>query len=811
MRRPRFPAVSLFICFLFLFAQSVAAQEKGHFVVGRLLDGEKGMPMEMVSVTVVDSLGAVAAKTLTLEGGGFRLRLPDGRYKMLITEIRHKDILREITVSGANLNLGDLTMEPGKEIDAATVTAEPLLRREGDRIIYDVSRDPDREKIDMMKMMKRIPELGMSSLDGRLAYRDQKVARILIDQTENGLINGHRQYPMNFIKAKYMSEIELILPGSPEYNNDQPILLIKLAESLPYGFAGQLVAKGDTRNRYSPSADVVVNTPLVGVGLGYDFDYSAPRTLTDRTETEMTESAGDVAMMSSSQSSGSRSFAHRIHTDFFNSSSTRIKKVRYLASLNASYGESNSFSEAQSASYSLENALLQHTVSKTRGQNKKPFRLNGGIRLDGNIGKNQDWTPQGKKWSFRYSYTDNLDNGTISRENSLSASTREIKFSSEREHRAEFQMQFPGLTILSIPSGLVFKSGYFNRAYENLLTLETVDASGEWQRDENRDNGLDYRQHVAFAEGTAMIKTAKTQIHGLLSLRGEYVGTRGRFQQGRVYSPLDRNDWNLIPSVSFSKTIKRSSLGIGYSSIVRRPGIQHLNPYVDVSDPTNLRQGNPELKGQRAHNVSLSFSHHPMAEWITDNRIGLHCTYTGNMIERITTTREDGVSVTTYANLGQSVSYGIGGRTSLHFYKKLNVYLDFDLDRAESRLPSGRVNKWWKPSLSVSGSVNVKGFDLNSRFTLRPTLPSAQTRALILEPTWDASLSRYFQKPHLGISVHATDLLHGGGTRNSVIACDNFIQRRYQERLGRTVLFRIYWQFGRFRQTESVSVQAYDR
>lgn len=308
-----------------------------------------------------------------------------------------------------------------------------------------------------------------------------------------------------------------------------------------------------------------------------------------------------------------------------------------------------------------------------------------------------------------------------------------------------------------------------------------------------------------------MIKTAKTQIHGLLSLRGEYVGTRGRFQQGRVYSPLDRNDWNLIPSVSFSKTIKRSSLGIGYSSIVRRPGIQHLNPYIDVSDPTNLRQGNPELKGQRAHNVSLSFSHHPMAEWITDNRIGLHCTYTGNMIERITTTREDGVSVTTYANLGQSVSYGIGGRTSLHFYKKLNVYLDFDLDRAESRLPSGRVNKWWKPSLSVSGSVNVKGFDLNSRFTLRPTLPSAQTRALILEPTWDASLSRYFQKPHLGISVHATDLLHGGGNRNSVIAYDNFIQRRYQERLGRTVLFRIYWQFGRFRQTESVRVQAYDQ
>ncbi|MBR6933332.1 MAG: TonB-dependent receptor [Bacteroidales bacterium] len=780
-------------------------------MVGRLLDGEKGTPMEMVPVTVVDSLGAVVAKTLTKEGGGVRFQLPDGHYKILITEIRHKDIIREITVSGANLDLGDLIMELGKEIDAATVTAEPLLRREAGRIIYDVSRDPDREKIDMMKMMKRIPDLGMSSRDGRLAYRDQTVARILVDQAENGLVNGRRQYPMNFIKAKYMSEIELVLPGSPEYNNDTPILLIKLAEPLPYGFAAQLVAKGDTRNRYSPSSDMVVNTPLVGVGIGYDFDYSAPRTLTDRTETEMTAPVGEVALMSSSHSSGSRAFTHEIHTDFFNSSSTRIKKVRFLASLNALYSESNNTSEAQSASYSFGDALLQQSVSRTLGHNVKPFRINGGIRLDGNIGKNKGWTPQGKKWTFRYSYSDNLDNGTVSREGGLSASTREMMLLSEREHRADFQMQFPGLTILSIPSGIVFMSGYYNRAYGNMQTLETADASGEWQREEDRDNGLDYRQQVAFAEGTAMIKTAKTRIQGLLSLRGEYVGTRGQFLQGRERSPLDKDDWNLIPSVHLSKMIKRSSFGIGYRCLVRRPGIQQLNPYVDLSDPANIRQGNPALKGERNHNVSLDFVAHPMAEWISEQRMSLHYSYTGNKIERITTAGNDGVSMATYANLGQYVSYGVKGNTSLKFCKKLSAYLYYGLDRLEGLLPSGRVTKWWKPSLSVNGKVNVKGFDLGSRFYLMPTLSSAQTQAIILEPRWEASVSRYFEKPHLGISVNATDLLHGGGTLNSVIAYDNFIQRRYQERLGRTFQFRIYWQFGHFRQTQSVKVDAYDR
>ena len=91
-----------------------------------------------------------------------------------------------------------------------------------------------------------------------------------------------------------------------------------------------------------------------------------------------------------------------------------------------------------------------------------------------------------------------------------------------------------------------------------------------------------------------------------------------------------------------------------------------------------------------------------------------------------------------------------------------------------------------------------------------PSLASVQTSRLIMEPRGEIFLSRYFKRPHIGVSISASDVLHKGGLKRSVIQYDNFVQHNYIERLGRSYTFRVYWRFGKFRQTESVDVKAYD-
>lgn len=117
--------------------------------------------------------------------------------------------------------------------------------------------DPDAHRMNMTEFMEKIPELKQDYANrGKLSYEDVPIREILIDDKENGLINQARQYPMKFIQASYMSKIELVLPGSPEYGNEEPILLITLEEKLPVGFASELTALVNSRNSYNDGTGV---------------------------------------------------------------------------------------------------------------------------------------------------------------------------------------------------------------------------------------------------------------------------------------------------------------------------------------------------------------------------------------------------------------------------------------------------------------------------------------------------------------------------------------------------------------------------
>ena len=77
-----------------------------------------------------------------------------------------------LTVSGKDLALGNIYLKVGEEIAAASIEGETLIKRSGTRVIYDVSKDPDADKIDMSKMIAKIPEIRMSAQNGMLKSND---------------------------------------------------------------------------------------------------------------------------------------------------------------------------------------------------------------------------------------------------------------------------------------------------------------------------------------------------------------------------------------------------------------------------------------------------------------------------------------------------------------------------------------------------------------------------------------------------------------------------------------------------------------
>ncbi|MBK5270033.1 MAG: TonB-dependent receptor, partial [Bacteroidia bacterium] len=77
---------------------------------------------------------------------------------------------------------------------------------------------------------------------------------------------------------------------------------------------------------------------------------------------------------------------------------------------------------------------------------------------------------------------------------------------------------------------------------------------------------------------------------------GELVDSAYKF--GYEYPNKVSRIWDaLFPSLFVTKKISEDDeLQFNYSRRIRRPRFWQLNPYIDINDPSNIRQGNPQLK-----------------------------------------------------------------------------------------------------------------------------------------------------------------------------------------------------------------------
>ncbi len=759
---------------------------------GKNKDKSKNKPLSLSRIYVMKPDGTKAVGTITLDDGVFRFQVPDGKYEVLIENQGHKSYKTTLEVSGQDINLGEITLEIGEEISAASISDKSLVHRYGTRIKYDVWRDPDKSKISMTEMISRIPDLRLSHVDGKLVFNNEKFYKILIDKEENGLINNARQYPMEFIKAHYMKDIVVVLPGDPEYHNDAPILLINLAADLPFGVAANLAMSATTKNRYSPSVDAVMNTPIIGVGVSYSYYYDKAPTLTNEYMREMLSSDSQIACQESSQSSRDESKGHNISTNLFRSFANDL--VQFNATLKTSYDDASSLSESISRTLDADGSVLSSDRSTVRGQSNSPFRLNAAFRLRGNFGKQIGAInrQRANRWKVEYSFNDNGNDRTDDYQSYVLHSS-----SGRKEHRLNSSLSS---YILHGPVDLLGAANfnYYDRKYDELS-----DYSGS-------SSGFDYRQRVINGNISLNGFFLKKKLGISASIRPEYLDNEGYYVNGTSRSPLDYDSFSLTPQVGLSYGFKYFSSSFSYSRNLKRPNVNQLNPYEDRSNPYYIKTGNPELKGSTTDAYSLRIMPRFRPGLLLMPMFLFSYSKTEGLISGITKAFDDGTAVKTYINSGNSESFGVSFITGLKLCKRFELDPSFTYGRNRTTLPSGMINSFNSFSASLSGRWTPKWFELSTSASLSPTLSSIQSSTLKFEPDVNMSLARYFKKIHLGASVSVTDLLHSGGRMESVIHDLNFIQRNYTERRGRMFSFKVYWRFGRFKNAETVEVSAYD-
>ena len=66
----------------------------------------------------------------------------------------------------------------------------------------------------------------------------------------------------------------------------------------------------------------------------------------------------------------------------------------------------------------------------------------------------------------------------------------------------------------------------------------------------------------------------------------------------------------LFPSLYLTKEIgEGKEVQLNFSRRIRRPDFWQLNPFIDINDPLNIRQGNPRLRPEYVNSFEFNYNH----------------------------------------------------------------------------------------------------------------------------------------------------------------------------------------------------------
>jgi outer membrane receptor protein involved in Fe transport len=236
-----------------------------------------------------------------------------------------------------------------------------------------------------------------------------------------------------------------------------------------------------------------------------------------------------------------------------------------------------------------------------------------------------------------------------------------------------------------------FESGVkFN--YQNInITSDYQDFnynSQTWISDLSKNDDYKYNLYVGAAYGSYALKIKDFGIQA--GLRMEYTNTD--FTLKNTQENYVNNYVDFFPTLNLTQKIGSSNeLGFNYSRRIRRPRARFLNPFVDYSDPMNLRSGNPELKPEYINAFELNYIKYFASTSVTSSVFFRNATDVINMFRRIDSS---GVSYSTFENIARENSYGV------------------------EMIVQSAFTKWWNNMASFSYfSTDLKGNDGTQEIT----------------------------------------------------------------------------------------------
>ena len=198
---------------------------------------------------------------------------------------------------------------------------------------------------------------------------------------------------------------------------------------------------------------------------------------------------------------------------------------------------------------------------------------------------------------------------------------------------------------------------------------------------------------------------------------------------------IDRWVWNYAPFIRYRyKFSKRRSIQVNYNGRSSQPSMSQLQPVADISNPTNIIQGNPNLDPSFNHNLNIRFQ-----DFNTESQRSIMLMgdfqMTQNSIISKSIYADDGTRTTTYTNVNGVWNGRLMNMFSMPLRNKKWTITNHAFVSANRNVGFNNAQRNASLSLRINESPGITfrpdhfELELRPRYTLQKTYNSVQKNA----------------------------------------------------------------------------------
>ena len=711
MKNPLLSAVRFIVLALFLaiaadqtFAQAPA--QGNSKISGIVLDSAAAKGVEFASIALfnVADNKAIDGTTADEKGKFVISKVAPGSYKLMISFIGYKDKSVNVKVEkGKDVELGSVQLASSvQNLQEVTITGEKsLIEEKVDRMVFNAEKDITSKGGDASDLLRKVPMLSVD-LDGNVSLRGSSNIKVLINNKPSTIIAANVADALKQIPADMIKSVEVITSPSAKYDAEGSGGIINIItkknnlQGLTLNIDSGVGNRGSNLGLNGSYRKGKMGFTLGGFGRAF---YNKATSVLDQT----TYSGNNSFLTNQRSTAKDRGLfgQYSLGWDY------DLGKNQAL-SAGLRYGTRNFIQKQDLTINQYENSVLNN--SSLRKVDRKD--LSGTV--DFNIDYIRTFKPQ-QEWSVStlYSRTGLTNNFNTDILNESGAVGSKLKNENKNEN-SELTLQTDYQTPLGKNQLFEFGAKGIFRTVNSDFKYLTAGESGDFVLSTTNPSGaLNYKQNVAAGYFSYTLST-KSKYTFKLGTRYEYTGITADMGENKA---IDIPAYgNLVPSINVSKALSGSTtLKAAYNRRIQRPGIQQLNPNVNLANPQSISTGNPALSPELTDNFEVALSTNIKKTYINAS---VFARQTNNSITQVRMAVDtlQGAIVTTYENIGKQRAYGANVFANVYLTPKWT--LNGSIDILHSYL-EGQTTGLDGTSVGISNSGFNYGGRLMSQISLQ--------------------------------------------------------------------------------------------